>query len=364
VSPVCARTNLDGSVAMTRSRENLGWEEFDMQFTSKFSKQSLCQSPLRSVRFLTASAIGAAVVFGATPAHALVIQATYGTQGNGSPAAFTADQKATLDSVIALYQNTFSDAVTVKINVNNQTTGLGQSSTPGVFTDYATFTGALTADKTTANDNTALAQLTALPGSGNVAFTTANARALGFTGAAVNPTADGTIGLNGASCFTRSQGPQAGLVDLFGVFAHELDEVLGTSSGLAYNNSGTPTAFTQMSADLYRYGLTAGGAMTAARSYNLSATARAGFSIDGTNMLEEYNNTANGGDYGDWVRHTPAQVQDWQGTANVLVNPGNGEFTLLDVVGWDRTAAPEPSTLLALGLGAVVLLRRRRAKKQ
>src|SRR5262249_51158493 len=98
-------------------------------------------------------------------------------------------------------------------------------------------------------------------------------------------------------------------------------------------------------ADLFRY--TSAGA----RTYNTASPPTfddAGFSIDGTTRLVQFNQEA-GADYGDWKSkppfvHTP-RVQDAFATPGVAgaVNPGI-ELTFLDVIGWDLIIpAPGPT---------------------
>ena len=201
------------------------------------------------------AATGTFMLLNATPAHALVINATYGTGSS----AFSAAAVTTINSVITLYQNTFSDNVTANITFNNMSSGLGQSQTAAGSVTYAQYLAQLTADKTTANDTTAVATLLANPGSGNIVMTTANARALGFGTPGV--TTDSTIGLNAGICFTGHGASGTSGYDLFAVASHELDEALGTSSGLSYNGSGQPVAGAFRDTDLFRYNGNAAGVL-------------------------------------------------------------------------------------------------------
>ena len=95
------------------------------------------------------------------------------------------------------------------------------------------------------------------------------------------------------------------LQDEIAVLEHEMDEVLGMGSAL----SGTTTPASPFTNDLFRW------ASAGVRSYSANpsgtvpcsvATPRAFLSINGgTTNLNEFNNCANGGDYGDWITHTP-----------------------------------------------------------
>jgi hypothetical protein len=116
--------------------------------------------------------------------------------------------------------------------------------------------------------------------------------------------------------------------DLKAVVSHEIDEALGTGSGVGQANIEPP--------DLFRF--TAAGARTHTTSGD-----DAWFSINGgTTDLARYNQNASG-DYGDWWStgaHTP-QVQDAFATPAATPNLGV-ELTVLDVVGYDYIVAALP----------------------
>jgi hypothetical protein len=61
------------------------------------------------------------------------------------------------------------------------------------------------------------------------------------------------------------------------------------------------------------------------------------FSIDGgTTNLNDFNNCSNGGDYGDWITHTPSQVQDafTNGSGSPSLSVTSPEVRALDVIGY------------------------------
>lgn len=283
------------------------------------------------------------VAIGVTPAFALIIDPTW---GSGSQS-FTSAQQSDIQDAINLYQSTFLDNITVDIKFNNMSGGLGQSDTAFYTDTWSDLLPRLTSNAAGPDDAAALAQIAANPiaGSTKVDISQANLKALGYSFSG----SDGTIGLNAGICFTDHNHPVNGEYDLFAVACHEIDEVLGTVSGVGSTD--------MTIADVYRYN------GSGARTLSTSTGAKAYFSIDGSTLLDQYNQ--NGvGDYGDWIAHNPGQVQDWVGSTGQTINP-DVEFRLLDVVGYTRySAAPEPASLGLLGIGAFGLLRRRRTAKE
>ena len=306
-----------------------------------------------SSRFLAVSSL--AIVFAATASEAfagLVINPVF-------DASITTDANAlaienNINSVIALYQTKFTDNITVKIYFQKGG-GLGSSQWGYYFNNASVAINAITADKKSADDNIAVSHL-GTSVFGTVAFTSANGRALGlntpgFISAGASSDFDGIVSVNTGICFLNHNSPQGGLFDLYSATAHEIDEVLGTGSGAS-----SAQAFTT---DLFRYD---GGGN---RSFTGDIGAHAYFSIDTTTRIVEYNQFGhNNGDWGDWAPNTPAQTQDWVINSGIKIDPGESEFRLLDVIGYDRAAAvPEPASIIVLGLGALGLVRRRSTKK-
>jgi hypothetical protein len=314
----------------------------------------ICSFLARRSRFIGISVLALATTLAAAPASALTIIPTFGATGGAAPFSFA--EQACINSVISLYQSTFNDPITVNITFNNMNTGLGQSST-GFFSDtYANIHARLIADGTSGDDVTGLLKLGAAPpvsDSTQVALSNANGKALGYTGFSG---ADSVIGLRAGICFSVHDAATAAAnptkYDLFGVACHELDEALGTVSFVGGS--------TMTTADLYRYDGTAAGVLSGARSFTTSTSVHSFFSIDGVTALDEYNQFGRtGGDWGDWIVHNPSQVQDYAGTPGKLNDP-NVELRLLDVVGYNRAAVPEPGSFAVLGLGLAAIIRLRR----
>jgi hypothetical protein len=244
----------------------------------------------------------------------------------------------TINSVINFYETTITTPITVNINFRNMTTGLGSSLFVIYNVPYSSYRTALGAaatspDDATALSNTATGSANPINANTSIAVKSANGRALGlntpevtFSSPCASFTGSGCIGINVA--LANANG------DLVAVVEHEIDEILGLGSAL----SGNTTPAVPWSQDLFRWG------GPGVRSYasnssttNPCAGPSAFFSIDGgATNLNQFNNCNNGGDYGDWITHTPSQVQDaftdFSGTP--FLTSTSPEVRSLDVIGY------------------------------
>ena len=289
----------------------------------------------------------------ASPARALTIQATF-------EAGFDPVARTTVGKAIAIFESTFSDDITVNVQFVNVSSGLAMSATYLYTRTYEEYLAMLRADADSNHDTQALAHLpnsSAEPVTGRYEITTTRA-AWGSVGVMIDPPAgqpDSTIGLNLALMnFTRASFDPL-KYDLQTVVMHEIDEVLGTASGLGLGGEGRIEPM-----DLFRYS----GIGT--RSYTTLGD-DAYFSLDGSGKLARFNQDS-GGDYGDlWSTgpHAPIHVQDAFGTPGTFADLGV-EITMLDVVGYTVAAAvPEPGAAALMlaglaGLGSLAPRLRRR----
>lgn len=126
-------------------------------------------------------------------------------------------------------------------------------------------------------------------------------------------------------------------VDFYSVAEHETNEVLGVPSCLfACNGRIFP-------ADLFRY--QSNGDRSVAAGNNIpcffNTAGNACSSLDGVQMLQQFNNLNNGEDAGDWIPSCPGflvqNASACAGIANVDISP-KAEIVMLDVIGYTRTA--------------------------
>jgi hypothetical protein len=299
----------------------------------------------------------------------------------------------TLQTTIAgLYGSTFSNAnanIYVTFAATGSGSGLGGSQQRLGLATYAQYLTQLTNNEGDANDATAVASL-ATPGNlgaagGDILLTTALANALGFSDAigttqtggvctitVSNTTTcfNGVITLNdptdlasqtgGQGYYYRTGTQTASEYDFYSVIEHETDEILGTisciddSAGTAVDGCGATSGHNNAApTDLFRY------ASPGTRTFLSADGSPAYFSIDsGTTNIANYNNTANGGDYGDWALSASCRIQDYSaclGGSLDITNDGGAEVSVLDAVGYNLNASvPEPTTFGLIGLGLAI----------
>ena len=209
--------------------------------------------------------------------------------------------------------------------------GLGSNSTYYQTVTYSSYRNALSSDSITNNDTTAMALLPSsirdpVVNSRNINVKTANLRAVGINSNPPTGEPDGYVTLNTDLTFPGSSGSSL-QYSLLAVIQHETNELLGMGSGLP---NSTTRIFPE---DLFRY------SSSGARSYTISSSATAFFSIDGTTDLAQFHNSNDGADYGDWESNPlPAgvspKVQDAYATP--FATPSMGvELIALDAIGYD-----------------------------
>ena len=321
---------------------------------------------LRSASFVlalpTLAALSAAAAHAQSsaiiPTTHLTITPNYGTTITSDPNAGAIE--SSINTAISVYEARFINPITVSIDFESMTTGLGQSQTSLFGTSYANYRSALITDKAQGGDNSAFLQY--LPASGNpvpgqsassVETTSAGARALGFNSVGgVAGNYDSQISINtGLTNITRGGAYNPSNYDLQSVVFHEIDEALGVNSDL---DTGFPAGYVGPT-DFFRYNA------NGSRSYTKSTSEVSYFSVDGGATSIVHFNQGNNGDRHDWASGSgTARVQDAFGTPGSAPDLGTAELTALNVVGYNisgnASAAPEPSEFAGLGFAAFSVL--------
>lgn len=306
-----------------------------------------------------------------------------------------------------LWSSILTDNATINIDIGFNSLG-GNAIANTQYTketiSYTDFRNALTADATSSDDATAIANLptgssfalwinltgdnpngaaSLTPyldndGSDNnstIRLTTANIKALGLS---TSQTSDASISFNSnvSFDFDRSDGISAGSYDFVGMAAHEIGHALGFISGvniLDYNPNHSSNDLTYVNSfDLFRF---------SSQSYNqgkntLDWTADPRdkyFSLDGgtTVMVADAFSTGllhgDGYDPGHWKNNSNLGLMDPTAGTGELLSISSLDIQAVDVIGWNvGVAVPEPLTILgamtAFGFGAA--FKRRLAKVQ
>jgi hypothetical protein len=245
--------------------------------------------------------------------------------------------RAAIASVANYYASTFTDNVTINLNVglgevggNALPTGaLAASQTNLALTSYKAVVGALKADALSSADHSAVASLpTRDPtGGGFYWVSTAEGKALGlYSGTGL----DGSIGFSSTANFdyNTADGVTAGSYDFFGAAAHEISEVMGrvllTGGRISiFNHSFTPL-------DLFHF--------SASHARIFSGTAAGYFSADnGVTNLQNFN-TNPAGDSGDWSSAKGADAFNAFAATGQVEPVSSADLTALDVIGWNLSS--------------------------
>jgi hypothetical protein len=297
----------------------------------------------------------------------MIINVTYDPSVNSAPSTF----KSAVNAVVAYYESTFTNPVTINIEVGygttpantpggptllnsttNPTTG-GENHAPGFSFSYTEVLQALSKDAQSATQKTAYATLPAnSPDNGTLFLTYAQAQALGLAPATGIPigisSTDRTVP-NSSVVFDGYVGVNSSISTynvLISTLEHEFSEVMGRTSSLA----ASAPSYTVM--DLFRYANPSTSPSSGTRDTNkmppgasTGPTSVAYFSVNnGATDLATWNNYAKYGDLGDLVNGAPSgTAASWAsdpfGTGAVTTLPPV-DIELMNVLGWNTAAGP------------------------
>jgi hypothetical protein len=260
----------------------------------------------------------------------LVINIIWDASAANAPAAF----KSVVESVVQFYESQFSNPVTLNIDVGwgevagtPVTTALGESESYLQPFSYSQIVSALAQNASSNAQASAVNSLpSSAPNSNEYYLNLANATALGLiTG---TTTLDGAVGFSSTLPFSYSMtSAPAGQYYLYGVVAHELSEVMGRISLLAY---GGATSLM----DLFRY--TSKGVLAT------SGTQSSYFSDNGGATSLNPFNASPSGDFGDLSNGAGNNAFNAFSSAGVVDAVTSNDLTMMNVLGYNLVSATIP----------------------
>jgi hypothetical protein len=314
----------------------------------------------------------------AFPALSATIHLNPGAGLSGNSAALAAFTRAA-DAWGAL----LLDPVTIEINANLANLGngfiVGQSSASLVSTGYTGLRSHMVADSADEADDAIVASLPTaaqfsayVPNgsslSPNVVLTTANARALGYTG--LGSGSDGSITFNSLFGFDYDSSNGITGIDFESVAMHEIGHTLGFISAVdTFDSFASPSVVSIFPLDLFRFsdGSLPGDASEFASTPRDLRPGQKAYTSD-TRHAWEMSTGANQGD-GRQASHWKDSV--FTSISIGAMNPSIGtgqKFSLsyadlraMDLIGWDVQSVPEPGTIIlfALGMAGILWLKKR-----
>jgi hypothetical protein len=268
----------------------------------------------------------------------MIFNLSFDSSVSSAPAGF----RNAVNAAATFLQTTFTDNVTINVTVGYGEVGglalssgsLGESLTHMRSYSYSQVRTALSNDALSPDDHTATTQLPVNDPAhaGTYSVSTAEAKALGLSGAST--AIDGSVGFsaNDLFDFTAADGISAGHYDFYGVVVHELTEIMGRSAGLGEIISGQHS-YSPM--DLFRF--------SSQGVRDFSPNHSAFLSPDGgTTHLVSVNTDASG-DFGDWASNAGNDAFLAFAHAGVVNLVTSADLRVMDLIGWNVNSSGSPT---------------------
>jgi hypothetical protein len=348
---------------------------------------------------------------GPRAAAGVVFNTTYGdglTALAGTDPALAANIQAGFAQAEAIWAATLGDNITLNFVLDWQDLDSGtlaSASSPDEYLAYGAVRTALTNDRVSANDFTAVANMPAAPAIGGytnardgtrylnapnaslastvLALDRANAKALGLL-AAHDPGLDSTIRFNSDffDDWSFSHTPTPGLYDFVGVALHEIGHALGFTSGVTgvdlYTGLG-PNANVDLNGDeagigtgdnipifkvldMFRHSDESN--LVSPQLLDLATGGAPYFQIDGSTPLGLFSTGEHNGD--------GRQPSHWKSNVAAVMRPASSrggyqhltelDLTAIDVIGYQLVPEPSSYVLATIAIFGLLLVRRRLLK--